>query len=213
VLFTSSVQLDHLDEVARVLGIEEKVAQVLREDVVIASVGPVVTATLESYGLPADIIPNHPKMGSLVKSGQTLRYRAGRGGAQISKEFRASPMKVHPGAQCARLSSKHCAGCLSPRASGGVLWGYMQLRLLVQVFLQRSLLLVLCISRNSCQSQKANSGPSIEFNPIPPAAQVRRERVDTISGRVRNARPKQQIVIYVHSGVWWVQPQPAYLGS
>jgi hypothetical protein len=84
----------------------------------------------------------------------------------------------------------------------------MQVRLLVQVFLQRSLLLVFCITLNSCQSHKASSGPSIEFTHIPPAAQGGRERVDTISGRVRNARPQQQIVIYAHSGQWWVQPQP-----
>src|SRR6202044_921349 len=48
--------------------------------------------------------------------------------------------------------------------------------------------------------------PSIIFTKVPPAAQGGRERVDTISGRVRNARPKQQIVIYAHSGQWWVQP-------
>jgi hypothetical protein len=85
-------------------------------------------------------------------------------------------------------------------------------RLLVPVFLQRSLLLVLCIALNRCQSQ-ANSGPSIEFTHIPPAAQGGRERVGTISGRVRNARPRQEIVIYAHSGQWWVQPWPPYLGS
>jgi hypothetical protein len=84
----------------------------------------------------------------------------------------------------------------------------MQLRRLVPVFLQRSLLLVFCIALTSCQLHKANSGPSIEFIKIPPAAQGGRERVDTISGRVRNARPKQQIVIYAHSGQWWVQPWP-----
>jgi hypothetical protein len=89
----------------------------------------------------------------------------------------------------------------------------MQLRLLVPVFLQRSLPLVFCIALISCQSHKANSGPSIEFTHIPPAAQGGREGVDTISGRVRNARPKQQIVIYAHSGLWLVQPWPPYLGS
>jgi hypothetical protein len=47
----------------------------------------------------------------------------------------------------------------------------MQLRLLLPVFLQRSLL-VLCIALNSCQSHKANSGPSIEFTHFPPATQV-----------------------------------------
>ncbi len=61
-----------------------------------------------------------------------------------------------------------------------------------------------------CHSQKSSAGPSIEFIKIPPAVQGGRERVDTISGRVRNARPKQQIVIYAHSGQWWVQPWPEH---
>jgi hypothetical protein len=87
----------------------------------------------------------------------------------------------------------------------------MQLRLLVPVFLLRSLLLVFCIALNSCQSHKANSGPSIEFTNIPPAAQGGRATVGTISGRVINARPNQQIVIYAHSGQWWVQPVPDHL--
>lgn len=68
VIFTSSIQLDHLIEIARDLGIEAEVLDALRRDVAIASVGPVMTATLDSYGLPADIVPNHPKMGSLVKA-------------------------------------------------------------------------------------------------------------------------------------------------
>jgi hypothetical protein len=61
---------------------------------------------------------------------------------------------------------------------------------------------------HGCHSQKNSASPSIEFTHIPPAAQGGRERVDTISGRVKNARPKQQIVIYAHAGSWWVQPWP-----
>lgn len=68
VLFTSSIQLDHLLEVARSLGIEALVRATLQEDVAIASVGPVMTATIESQGFPVDIIPAHPKMASLVKA-------------------------------------------------------------------------------------------------------------------------------------------------
>ena len=68
VIFTSSIQLDHLLEIARELGIETQVLEALRDDLAIASVGPVMTATLEAYGIPADIIPNHPKMGPLVKA-------------------------------------------------------------------------------------------------------------------------------------------------
>jgi len=86
----------------------------------------------------------------------------------------------------------------------------MQLRHLVPVFLQLSQLLILCITLNGCGSNKAESGPSIEFTRIPPAAQGGPARVDTISGRVRNARPEQQIVIYAHSGSWWLQHDPEH---
>jgi hypothetical protein len=61
----------------------------------------------------------------------------------------------------------------------------------------------------ACRSEKPQT-PSISFTKIPPAAQGGRERVDTISGRVSNARAGQQIVIYAHSGQWWVQPWPEH---
>jgi hypothetical protein len=75
------------------------------------------------------------------------------------------------------------------------------------------IILGLAFASYGCHSEKKSASPSIEFTHIPPVAQGGRERVDTISGRVRNARPKQQIVIYAHSGPWWVQPWPPYLGS
>lgn len=71
-IFTSSIQLDHLLEIARGLGIEDEVVEALRHDVAIASVGPVMTASLEAHGIPADIVPNHPRMGSLVKAAAEL---------------------------------------------------------------------------------------------------------------------------------------------
>lgn len=67
-IFTSSIQLDHLLDIARELGIEVAVREALRDDVAVASVGPVMTATLESHGIVPDIVPNHPKMPSLVKA-------------------------------------------------------------------------------------------------------------------------------------------------
>jgi hypothetical protein len=60
----------------------------------------------------------------------------------------------------------------------------------------------------SCRTQVAPTVPKIEFTKIPPAAQGGRERVDTISGRVKGAHPGQQIVVYARSGPWWVQPWP-----
>lgn len=68
VLFTSSIQLEHLLEVAGGLNLETPVKEALRKDVAIASVGPVMTAALEAHGLTADIVPKHPKMGALVKA-------------------------------------------------------------------------------------------------------------------------------------------------
>jgi hypothetical protein len=84
----------------------------------------------------------------------------------------------------------------------------MKLRLAAAAVPQQILLLAFCIVLASCQSHPVDGGPSIEFSKIPPAAQGGRERVDTIAGRVRNARPGQQIVVYAHSGPWWVQPWP-----
>jgi len=72
VIFTSSIQLDHLIEIAHDLGIEAQVREALKLDIAIASVGPVMTATLEAHGLTADIIPKHPKMGPLVKAAAEL---------------------------------------------------------------------------------------------------------------------------------------------
>lgn len=82
--------------------------------------------------------------------------------------------------------------------------------------LARTLILILGIlgilglnfAGQGCRSQKRTDSPSLELTKIPPAAEGGRERVDTIAGRVRNARPGQQIVIYAHSGTWWVQPWP-----
>jgi uroporphyrinogen-III synthase len=68
VIFTSSIQLDHLLGIARDMNLEDQVYAALRNDVAVASVGPVMTETLESHGINADIIPKHPKMASLVKS-------------------------------------------------------------------------------------------------------------------------------------------------
>jgi len=74
--------------------------------------------------------------------------------------------------------------------------------------LQPTVLLAFCLSLVGCQSHQANTVPSIEFTKIPPAAQGGRERIDTVAGRVANARQGQYIVIYAHSGPWWVQPWP-----
>jgi hypothetical protein len=69
-----------------------------------------------------------------------------------------------------------------------------------------ALILACSLALQGCKSRESSANPAIEFTKIPPAAQGGRERVDTIAGRVRNAHPGQQIVIYAHSGQWWIQP-------
>jgi len=67
-IFTTSVQLVHLLEVAREMNLEREVLEALREDVAVASVGPIMTAALADHGLQPDMVPVHPKMGPLVRT-------------------------------------------------------------------------------------------------------------------------------------------------
>jgi uroporphyrinogen-III synthase len=68
VLFTSSIQLDHLMMIASDFGLQSQVVSSLREFAAIASVGPVMTAALEAADIPVEIVPVHPKMAALVKA-------------------------------------------------------------------------------------------------------------------------------------------------
>jgi uroporphyrinogen-III synthase len=72
VLFTSSIQLDHLFQIAEEMGIASEVRSSLIEHAAVASVGPIMTEALQTAGLPADIIPIHPKMAGLVKASGEL---------------------------------------------------------------------------------------------------------------------------------------------
>jgi uroporphyrinogen-III synthase len=55
VLFTSSIQLDHILRVAAEQGIETEVRASLAQHAVVASVRPIMTASLEAAGLAVDI--------------------------------------------------------------------------------------------------------------------------------------------------------------
>ena len=65
-MFTTSIQLPHLFRIATAERLAEPMQQALRR-MVLASIGPTTTETLEEFGLAADITPSHPKMGFLVK--------------------------------------------------------------------------------------------------------------------------------------------------
>ncbi len=65
-LFTASVQLQHLLEIAERLHLHGEVIEALNHTVV-ASIGPVTSAELRRQGVAVDLEPTHPKMGFLVK--------------------------------------------------------------------------------------------------------------------------------------------------
>lgn len=66
ILFTSSVQFDHLMAVAQQENLAEQVKDSLRNTVAVASIGPVMTEALKESGVGPDIEPGSPKMGPLV---------------------------------------------------------------------------------------------------------------------------------------------------
>jgi uroporphyrinogen-III synthase len=68
ILFTSAQQLEHLLQVADETGSRAGLLRALREQVLIASIGPLTTEALVEQGLAIDIEPEHPKMGHLVKA-------------------------------------------------------------------------------------------------------------------------------------------------
>ena len=68
VLFTSSIQLEHLLQIALEENCRDEVLKSIRDDVAVASVGPIMSATLLEHGLTPDIVPFSPKMGALVKA-------------------------------------------------------------------------------------------------------------------------------------------------
>ncbi|MDX1981550.1 MAG: uroporphyrinogen-III synthase [Bryobacteraceae bacterium] len=68
VLFTSSVQLEHLLRVAAGMALAEDVLRSLRGPMLTASIGPLMTEAMAEHGIVPDIVPEHPKMGALVKA-------------------------------------------------------------------------------------------------------------------------------------------------
>lgn len=80
-MFTASVQLIHLLQIAEGMGLRDDVLRGLNT-AVIASIGPVTSETLREHGVGVDLEPTHPKMGFLVKeaaeqSGELLRRKRG----------------------------------------------------------------------------------------------------------------------------------------
>ena len=65
-LFTTGTQVWHLFKIAGKMGLEHELRAAL-QGMVIASVGPSTSEALTEFELQTDLMPEHPKMGHLVK--------------------------------------------------------------------------------------------------------------------------------------------------
>ena len=65
-IFTTSVQVVHLLDVAATLGQADAVREGMRR-MVVASIGPTTTEELQNQGIASDLEASHPKMGFLVR--------------------------------------------------------------------------------------------------------------------------------------------------
>jgi len=63
---TCQIQFRHLYQVAERLDLGRELVDALRQDVVVAAVGPTCRAILEVHGVRPHVMPEHPKMGPLV---------------------------------------------------------------------------------------------------------------------------------------------------
>jgi hypothetical protein len=67
-------------------------------------------------------------------------------------------------------------------------------------------LMIIAACSDGCRRSDSPHPASIEITHVPAADPGGPEKMDFIEGRVTGAAPGQQIVLYAHSGVWWVQP-------
>ncbi|HUB00207.1 MAG TPA: hypothetical protein VMA34_17880 [Terracidiphilus sp.] len=57
-----------------------------------------------------------------------------------------------------------------------------------------------------CHSKSLSTEPSVEITQIPPAGHGGPDQMVLIGGRATGVKPGEQIVLYVYSRLWWVQP-------
>jgi len=66
IAFTSQIQIRHLFQIAGDMGQAAELIQALNDRIIVTSVGPTCTATLQGFGITPRVVPEHPKMGPMV---------------------------------------------------------------------------------------------------------------------------------------------------
>jgi uroporphyrinogen-III synthase len=68
VAFTSKIQVRHLFQVAAEIGKADELRKALNTKTVVTAIGPTCAAELIETGVPPRVVPEHPKMGYMVKA-------------------------------------------------------------------------------------------------------------------------------------------------
>jgi hypothetical protein len=68
------------------------------------------------------------------------------------------------------------------------------------------LLLIVALLLAGCHSRDLPEKATLQITRVPIANPGGPEQLDYIEGRTSGATPGQQIVLYAHSGAWWIQP-------
>lgn len=67
------------------------------------------------------------------------------------------------------------------------------------------IVLIFCALGAGCGSRMGGA-PEVRITRVPDANAGGPEKLGYIEGTVKNAKPGQHVVLYAHSGVWWIQP-------
>ena len=76
--FTSQIQVRHLFQVAAEMGLADELNHALNTKTVVVAIGPTCAAALESAGVTPKVVPQHPKMGTMMTA--LAAYLKQRGG-------------------------------------------------------------------------------------------------------------------------------------
>jgi hypothetical protein len=68
------------------------------------------------------------------------------------------------------------------------------------------LLVLFCALLAGCRFHRASDKPLLDISRVPISSIGGPAQLVDIEGKVSNAKPGQQIVLYARSGVWWIQP-------
>jgi len=69
---------------------------------------------------------------------------------------------------------------------------------------------ILGVLVSSCNSKTFPTGPSVEITNVPQADPGGPVQMAFIEGHATGVKPGERIVLYAHSGIWWIQPFVAH---